>query len=445
MMLSGDPFGAIAGSAEVLRVGMDKTAKTAEILNASFLTTAQKQQAIGHEFVPFAKSIHALNDAISGVADAMHRMEVNANRAINMMDAVHQRDTARAQMQHQLITYQTTAQAGSQFGLRRGEAYDPMTYRGEVQTREQDIRLRAQDAVVVAQRQLAGGEAALARQRVAEAAASRQSDAAQRTLRRAEREHVDLIADQNRPAGNWWQRMSLSSQRTFGTGVAPHERLARMGAVQFERMAGTAADNATMRLQQERGELQRREVDLAERRNQLARATVEILQAELQILQMRNQRMGEDTRRLGGLSRGEYRQAQRAAELLRHRGPESIDRLSPELLRRAGLIDPTLLADMQRSLGQRRAQEEARAGTRVGSQFLEDWQRGAGSLGDTVARERQLQQTIRQELDDISVRSAHQMSAVFERTMAGMVAVLTQQMQNMIASFERQIRAINVR
>jgi hypothetical protein len=135
--------------------------------------------------------------------------------------------------------------------------------------------------------------------------------------------------------------------------VAEKKPAANPGTISVQKYDQAAAEREKLRLiqEQDREEAAR---DLRERQQQLA-AEVERRETFDRNVELdKKLRMEEDARRIGSLSKQEYLQAKRALGIVKMRGQDGFERLPPTIVRQAALIDPDLIADMQRIAGLKR-------------------------------------------------------------------------------------------
>jgi hypothetical protein len=470
--VAGGPAGiAVAGAVaaiEVFKVGMDKTTAALNIMGDSTTSVAQKNRALAEEFIPFADRFHRLSDALSNTTGRILKSNQERDRAINTQNAKFKRDQAQLAQDRERDQYQAAAAGMGSAGLDTGQIFNTMTHMGQVQRQEQDIRLRARDAVVNQQRQVAGAQYQFDAQtatvtRLREQAARSQAETDRMAAMSRQALEAENRPSQSRAAANATLRgMNSATGGISGFGIRfvngmqggvlgigaalatgpQRDRAGRTEADNREAAARNESTNDRNQLLAQERRLQQDAVELQRQKNQAAMIGVEIAKGELQILQMRSQRMEGDAMRLGSMTRGQRRQAQRAYERVQAMGPEGFDRISQQQRQLARAWNPQVIADMERRQGETIARDAARGG-RLGGQAQRDWQDGSASLGDTQQQEQQLAQTIRQELSAISQRSARDLAATFTSTMEQMSAIIQREFHEALAHFDAQMRSLN--
>jgi hypothetical protein len=82
----------------------------------------------------------------------------------------------------------------------------------------------------------------------------------------------------------------------------------------------------------------------------------QLFQDKLKEIELKQQKEA-DAIRIGSMGAGERRQSLRALQIVKERGQDGFERLSPTIIQQAARLDPYLIADMQKKLGEQRIKE----------------------------------------------------------------------------------------
>ena len=405
--LSGGPLGAmsamggvaggVSGVVHAAEQGLNKLARAAEISAAANTTVAQRQRMLSDELIPFASALHKISDAIEGVAETIFRRNQQFELFNRRMDAIIQFDAQERQVagEYRAQVYRGRASAASELAEYRD--FDRRTVAGMRGYAEQGVMLPAQDA----ERESRVGASAA---RSSSNFENVRLGEARTKLRDLERDRVRLRAELDQQV----QRENVFGGQRNQAGI----NAASAAVLENEKMI--ASQLATLNDQIARAK--EAGVRAVEAEAQHRRSLIDLQRAELDVLKQREQRMAAMQQAAGGMSRGEFAGAVRAARQVADRG---IANVSAATAGRAAAFAPEFIAREREALGGQRydAARGMLGAERFGRMFGGDFTPGR-TLADTRQQIDRVTADVRVNIQMNEQRLAEDLAKAIEPTLA---------------------------
>jgi hypothetical protein len=411
--MMGGPIGVVTAGLTALGVGMSKTTELLNINGDRLATQGQKYRSMMESIIPGASIFNNFVDALQGVSGSMRQLKLDMRISETRIAAGASVRAANAGLNTERVQNETTASGMRAHSLGSNQIFNRATEHGQIQSEDFQTRQSARDNYVRAQRTETGARQnqAYHTRRAASLGGNVASLREDYNARRAQRE--TLQANDTNGDGLHRVRVAEALNKEREAQLRLQTRVNEAVAAEGQaRAAGVAAEQATVAAR---------------------RAALDIARADLDVLNRREQRMSGTAGRLGAMSRGSFRQAERSAARVARRG---VERSSESDVQRAAQIDPRLIREQQDRLGERRAQRlVGRQG--VGETHNADWQGGA-NLQNVREQQDTAAQTARDQADRIAVEGAQQVSVAFNEGLNRVFRLLQSGIEDAVARLETQ-------
>jgi hypothetical protein len=338
-MLGG--MGRLAGPAAAyaaVTMALGRSARAIETVNDGFLSVAQKNEALAKQ-IPGGESLIAFVNAVSGVTNALQKLEVALGRSQLSLTNDLERQLLRERGRSEVGAASLRAQARGSLGFPGLPDIDRSTFQGDIRYQEESARLGHRFAVNRAEEERRAAERTYL-----------QSGAAIETLRQRQvRLRRGLF--QARTA----QEQAFVNSNVFGI-TAATSRVEQTQAANRVSDAQKELANNQIRLEAEINRHKAYGLSLSEKESALRKAQNAALREELNILRNREQRLSGAAVGIGSMNAMQRAMGLNAARLIKQGG---IGAVPPELQAMAASFAPDFVRKEREKFGQQTAEFKA--------------------------------------------------------------------------------------